>query len=183
MKFCSECGQQVTHKVPELDDRKRYVCDSCGVIHYQNPKVIVGSLPVWQDQVLLCRRAIEPRYGYWTLPAGFMENGETTLEGAIRETQEEAGALLKDGTLYRLFDIPMINQVYLFYLAELQTPGMDPGIESLEVRMFDEADIPWDELAFPVMNDVLKEFFDDRRKNQYPVRTGLPSFRLKPAAS
>lgn len=177
MKYCSECGHKVTHRIPEMDDRLRFVCDHCGIIHYQNPKLVVGTVPVWEGKVLLCTRAIEPQYGLWTLPAGFLENGETTLAGAERETYEEAGALVKNSRLYRLFDIPFIDQVYLFYLADLSEKRFSPGCESLEVQLFEESEIPWQELAFPVIHDVLKEYFSDREKGVFPVRTGLPVYR------
>ena len=171
MKYCSHCGETVNKRIPEGDDRLRYICDGCNTIHYQNPRIIVGVLPSADQQVLLCRRAIEPRKGFWTLPAGFMENGETTREGAVRETWEEAQAKVSDETLYRMFDLPYINQVYIFYRANLdQQQGFAAGIESLEVALFDEADIPWDELAFPVVADTLKEYFQDRREGHYPVR-------------
>lgn len=179
LKFCSDCGARVTHKIPEADDRLRFVCDHCGIIHYQNPKIVVGSLPVWEDKVLLCKRAIEPQYGLWTLPAGFMENGESTLDGAERETFEEAGAKFKNPVFYRLFDIPFIDQVYLFYRAELTVPEFSPGIESLEVRLFTEQEIPWSDLAFPVIHDVLQEYFADRKTGIFPVRSGLPTYRAK----
>lgn len=179
LKYCSDCGAKVTHRIPEADDRLRFVCDHCGIIHYQNPKIVVGSLPVWEDKVLLCKRAIEPQYGLWTLPAGFMENGESTLAGAERETFEEAGATFKNPHLYRLFDIPFINQVYLFYRAELVAPEFSPGVESLETRLFAEQEIPWEELAFPVIHDVLQEFFADRETGEFPVRAGLPTYRAK----
>lgn len=179
MRFCSECGARVTQRIPEADDRLRYVCDHCGTIHYQNPKIVVGTLPVWEDKVLLCKRAIEPQYGLWTLPAGFMENGESTLAGAERETFEEAGATFANAHLYRLFDIPFINQVYLFYRVDMTSPEFSPGIESLEAGLFSEKEIPWDELAFPVIHDVLEEYFADRECGVFPVRTGLPTYRAK----
>lgn len=170
MKYCSECGHTVSQKIPEGDDRLRYVCDNCGAIHYQNPRLIVGTLPVYGDQVLLCRRAIEPRKGFWTLPAGFMENGETTVEGAVRESWEEARAKLSNEKLYRLFDLSYIDQVYMFYLADLVDGEFSAGPESLDVKLFNEADIPWDEIAFGVVVDTLKEFFADRKKGLFPVR-------------
>lgn len=159
-----------------MDDRLRYVCESCHTIHYQNPNVIVGCLATWQGKILLCKRAIEPRIGKWTLPAGFMENGETTLEGAQRETLEEAGASFSEAKLYREFDIPSINQIYLFYLAELDSGKCQAGIESLEVGLFDEKDIPWGELAFPVMSDILKEYLVDQTNKNFPVRFGEPNY-------
>lgn len=169
MKFCSECGQSVSKKIPEGDDRPRYVCDSCDTIHYHNPRVIVGTIPVVGDKVLLCRRAIEPRKGFWTVPAGFMENGETIQQGAERETWEEAGAKVTNARLYRLFDLPYINQVYLFYLGDLDG-GYSAGPESLEVELFDQQEIPWDEIAFPVVTEALVEFFADIRSGEFPVR-------------
>lgn len=171
MKYCSDCGQTVSKLIPEGDDRLRYVCSNCSAIHYQNPRTIVGTVPLLGDRVLLCRRAIEPRKGFWTLPAGFMENGETSLEGALRETWEEARAKLLNPSLYRVFDLPYINQLYLFYQGELSAAdGFDIGPESLEVRLFAEDEIPWDEIAFQVVIDTLKLLFDDQRKSNFPVR-------------
>lgn len=131
MKFCSVCGHEVIARIPPGDNRERFVCDQCGTIHYQNPRNVVGTVPVWGEQVLLCRRAIEPRYGYWTLPAGFMEMGETTAEAAARETLEEAGARVEVQTLFTLLNVPQVHQVHLFYLARLVDPGFEAGEESL----------------------------------------------------
>ncbi len=168
MKFCSECAHPVGLQIPEGDNRPRYVCQQCTTIHYQNPKLVVGSIPVWEaegkPQVLLCRRAIEPRYGYWTLPAGFMENSETTGEAALRETEEEAGADIELGELFTLLNVAQVHQVHLFYLARLRNLDFAPGIESLDVRMFAEHEIPWDELAFPTIRATLELFFADRVK-------------------
>ncbi len=172
MKFCSVCGHEVIARIPPGDNRERFVCDQCGTIHYQNPRNVVGTVPVWGEQVLLCRRAIEPRYGYWTLPAGFMEMGETTAEAAARETLEEAGARVEVQTLFTLLNVPQVHQVHLFYLARLVDPGFEAGEESLEVRLFDEADIPWDEIAFPTVSQTLRFFFADRATGDYGVHTG-----------
>jgi ADP-ribose pyrophosphatase YjhB (NUDIX family) len=168
MKFCSECAHPVALAIPEGDNRPRYVCAQCATIHYENPKMVVGSLPVWESdgelKVLLCKRAIEPRLGYWTLPAGFMENNETTAEAAIRETEEEAGANIELGSLYSLLNVAHVHQVHLFYLARLRDLDYAAGIESLEVRMFSEREIPWDDLAFPTIRKTLELFFADRVK-------------------
>ena len=170
MKFCSECGQGVTARVPDGDTRSRFVCDHCQTIHYQNPRIVAGCLAVHGQQVLLCRRAIEPRSGFWTLPAGFMENGETTEEAALRETWEEARARLQQQDLYMLFNLPHINQVYMFFRGELADLEFSAGEESLEVRLFHEHEIPWDELAFPTVGKTLKQYFLDRQEQAFPVR-------------
>jgi ADP-ribose pyrophosphatase YjhB (NUDIX family) len=160
----------VEQRIPPGDDRLRFVCVHCQVVHYQNPRLIVGCLPVHGERVLLCRRAIEPRKGFWTLPAGFMENGETTLDGALRETWEEARARVAGPELYRIFDLPYINQVYMFYRADLLDGTFGVGPESLEAELFLEHEIPWRELAFPVVVETLREFFADRQRGIYPVR-------------
>lgn len=172
MNFCSLCGAPVTQQVPPQDNRKRYVCMACGEIHYQNPKLIVGSIPEWQDQILLCRRAIEPRYGLWTLPAGFMENGETTTEAAARETLEEANAKVRIGELYSLHNLPYINQVHLLFRASLVDLNFSPGIESLEVQLFKEQDIPWDNLAFRPVKFTLQHYFADKQRGNFVFRIG-----------
>ncbi|AOI70282.1 NUDIX hydrolase [Burkholderia ubonensis] len=172
MKFCSVCGHEVIARIPPGDNRERFVCDQCGTIHYQNPRNVVGTVPVWGEQVLLCRRAIEPRYGFWTLPAGFMEMGETTAEAAARETLEEAGARVEVQNLFTLLNVPHVHQVHLFYLARLVDPAFEAGEESLEVKLFDEADIPWDEIAFPTVSQTLRFFFADRAAGDYGVHTG-----------
>lgn len=165
MKFCSECAHTVDLLIPAGDNRPRYVCSQCGTIHYQNPKMVVGSIPIWQrdgeTRVLLCRRAIEPRYGFWTLPAGFMENDETTSAGALRETVEEAGANIELHELFSLLNVPRVHQVHLFYRARLRDLNYAAGSESLEVRMFTEAEIPWNEIAFPTVSHTLKFYFSD----------------------
>lgn len=169
MKYCSTCGAPVSHRIPSGDNRHRYVCDACGAIHYENPRMVVGCLPYWDDKVLLCRRAIEPRYGLWTLPAGFMENGETTAEGAVRETLEEAGARVAIDDLYALINVPDIDQVYLLFRARLLDLDFAPGEESLEVALFDEAAIPWDRLAFRTVRETLAHYFADRRAGRFPL--------------
>ncbi len=172
MKYCSQCGALVSHRIPSGDNRHRYVCDACGTIHYENPRMVVGCLPYWGDKVLLCRRAIEPRYGLWTLPAGFMENGETTAEGALRETLEEAGARVEIDDLYTLINVPDIDQVYLLFRARLLDLDFAAGEESLEVALFDEASIPWDQIAFRTVKKTLEHYFDDRRAGRYPLHFG-----------
>ena len=172
MNFCSECGSAVALRVPDGDHLPRHVCPDCGTIHYQNPKMVVGCIPEWEDKVLLCRRAIEPKYGLWTLPAGFMENGETTLEGAARETWEEAGARIETGGLYTLYNLPHINQVYLMFRARLLDLDFQPGIESLEVRLFTEAEIPWDDIAFRTVRATLEQYFSDRRGGSFEFHFG-----------
>ncbi len=167
MKFCSNCGAPVERRVPPGDTLPRWVCDACGEIHYQNPKLVVGSLPHWEDKVLLCRRAIEPRYGYWTLPAGFMENDETAGEGALRETLEEAGAHVELLEPYTLLSVPAVNQVHLFYRARLLDLEFKPGEESLEVALFDEAKLPWKEIAFRTVGITLRHWFADRRSGRF----------------
>lgn len=169
MKFCSDCGSEVQRLIPAGDDRERYVCVSCEVIHYQNPRIITGCLPLHEDKVLLCKRAIEPRLGYWTLPAGFMENSETTEEGALRESWEEAKATIDSHGLYTLFNLPHINQVYFFYRGSLANLEFGAGQESLEVELFEEKDIPWNELAFPVIRKTLEHYFHDRKVGNFPL--------------
>ncbi len=177
MKFCSECGAPVELRLPPDDNRERHVCTVCTTIHYQNPKMIVGAIPEWEDgRILLCRRAIEPRHGLWTLPAGFMENGETTPEAAARETLEEANAQVQIGDLYSMYNIPHINQVYLLFRARLLNLDFSPGVESLEVALFDEQDIPWDTLAFRAVSLTLKDYYADRQTGRFPLHIGdLPA--------
>lgn len=169
MNYCSECGAPVALKIPPGDDRLRHVCDACGTVHYQNPKIIAGALPVWGDQVLLCRRAIAPRYGLWTLPAGFMENGETTEQAAAREAHEEANARLRDLHLYTVISIPYVSQVYMIYRCELEADDFSPGVESLETRLFHEHEVPWEALAFHSVYKTLECFFSDRQRGEFPV--------------
>ena len=171
MKHCSDCGSTVSLKIPPGDSRERHVCDDCGAIHYINPRIIAGTLPVYQNKVLLCRRAIEPRKGYWTLPAGFMENGESVEQGAARESWEEARLNLHALELYQVFSLPHINQVYFFYRAEIRDLDFGPGPESLEVELYHLDDIPWDQLAFPVVDTTLRHYISDRENGLFPVRS------------
>ena len=171
MKFCSDCGGEISSKVPAGDNRERFVCEACDAIHYINPRIVAGCLPVWEDRVLLCRRANKPRAGYWTLPAGFLENNETITAGAIRETAEEANAQVGNLDLYTIFSLPHISQIYLFYRAEMTNAEFSPGFESLEVALFEETEIPWEELAFPAIRQTLEHFFADRPSGVYPVRS------------
>lgn len=168
MNFCSHCGKSVRFAIPEGDDRPRYLCDACGTIHYQNPRIVAGTLPVHEGRVLLCRRAIAPRHGYWTLPAGFMENAETTLEAAARETREEACAEVQLHNLYTLINLPHIDQVYMIFRADL-VGDFAAGPESLEVAMFAEHEIPWDALAFPTIERTLRHYFSDRQQGKFPL--------------
>lgn len=170
MNFCSHCGAAVGLRIPAGDTLPRYVCERCGTIHYQNPKIVAGCIAQWGDQVLLCKRAIEPRYGLWTLPAGFMENGETTLEAAARETWEEAQAKVEQLVLYGLFNLPHINQVYIMFRGQLVGGKAQPGAESLEIGLFREEEIPWEQIAFPVVLESLAQYFADRRAGEFPTR-------------
>jgi ADP-ribose pyrophosphatase YjhB (NUDIX family) len=172
MKFCPACGAEVERKVPDGDTLPRHVCTRCGAIHYQNPKLVIGSIPVWQEQFLLCKRAIEPRYGKWTLPAGFMENDETVAQAALRETLEEANARVELGDLFSMLSVPHINQVHLFYQARLLDLDFHPGAESLVVELFDAASIPWDELAFRTVSQTLRFFLQDRSAGTMRLHCG-----------
>ncbi len=169
MKYCSNCGEKVTEIIPQGDDRLRHVCEACKTVHYQNPKIVAGCIPVWENRLLLCRRAIEPRHGLWTLPAGFMENGESTEQAASRETREEACATVENMRLYGVFSIPHINQVYMMFRADMRNGEYQPGRESLDVQLYEKAQIPWSELAFPVVKLTLEHYFTDMEKNHFPV--------------
>ncbi len=181
MNFCSDCGQPVSLAIPPDDNRLRHVCAHCGSIHYQNPKMVIGSIPLWEEdgRVLLCRRAIEPRHGYWTLPAGFMENSETTEEAALRETLEEAGARVELQGLFTLLNVPHVHQVHLFYRARLLDLDYVAGTESLECRLFSELEIPWDELAFPTVSHTLKLFFADHASHREGKAFGFHSLDIR----
>jgi ADP-ribose pyrophosphatase YjhB (NUDIX family) len=167
MKFCSNCASPVARRVPPGDNLPRWVCDHCGEIHYQNPRMVVGAIPEHEGRLLLCRRAIEPRYGYWTLPAGFMENDETTAQAAIRETLEEAGARIELGEPFSMISVPYVNQVHIFYRARLMDLDFKAGEESLEVALYDEARIPWKEVAFRTVAATLKHWFADRGRGTF----------------
>lgn len=170
MNFCNYCGAKVSIQIPEGDNRPRYVCNNCAVIHYQNPKIVAGCLVVYEDRVLLCKRAIEPRFGLWTLPAGFMENGESTREAARRETLEEACAEVEIQGLYTLTSIKTINQIQMIYRATLNRPEYRAGDETLEARLFREEEVPWKELAFQTITNALEFYFHDRKQQRYPLR-------------
>jgi len=170
MKYCSVCGNQVRIGVPEGDNRQRHICEQCGTIHYHNPKVVAGCIAHWDDKVLLCRRAIEPRHGLWTVPAGFMENGETTYEGAIRETLEEANARVAIDDLYVTVNLPHINQVYMLFRGRLLDLDFSAGEETLEAALMAEKQMPWQQMAFPTVTEALKLYFSDRASGRFPVR-------------
>lgn len=169
INYCSNCGTAVSLRIPAGDRLPRHVCDTCGAIHYRNPRLVVGSLPVWRDKVLLCRRAIDPRHGKWTLPAGFMENGETVADAARRETSEEANARIDLEEMFTLIAVPHISQVHVVYRARLLDLDFSPGEESLEVRLFAEDEIPWDEIAFRTVKETLERYFADRRAGHYTI--------------
>lgn len=168
INFCRVCGHAVEHRIPDDgDSRIRAVCPACHSIQYLNPLNVVGTIPVWEGKVLLCKRNIEPRMGKWTLPAGFMELDETTTQGAARETDEEAGVQIDMGALFSIISLPRVGQVHLFYRADMRSPDMHPGPETQEARLFAEADIPWSELAFRTTQITLERFFSDRQRGHY----------------
>lgn len=173
MKYCCHCSATVEFIIPEGDSLPRYVCTQCNVIHYQNPKMVVGCIPEWEDKILLCRRAIEPRLGWWTLPAGFMENNETLAQAAARETLEEANARVEIGDLYTIYNLPHISQVYFLFRARLLDLDFKPGIESLDVKLMSEAEIPWEEMAFRVIHDPLKQYFKERSEGKLRFHMGV----------
>jgi ADP-ribose pyrophosphatase YjhB (NUDIX family) len=170
IKHCRQCGTAVVYRIPDDGDTKqRAVCPSCHTIHYENPLTVVGTVPYWGDRVLLCKRNIEPRWGLWTLPAGFMELNETTTEGAARETVEEAGAEFEMQDLFTLVNVSRVGQVHLFYRAQLTSDQFDPGHETIEARLFLESEIPWDEIAFHTTRATLERFFADRSKGRFTM--------------
>ncbi len=177
IKHCRNCGTAVVYRIPDDGDtRERAVCPACDTIHYENPLNVVGTLPVFADKVLLCKRNIEPRRNKWTLPAGFLELGETAAEGALRETDEEAGARIELEGLYTVISVPRVGQVHFFYRARLLSTELAPGPETVEARLFAEHEIPWEEIAFRTVSETLRLYFADRRSSQeaspdsYPVR-------------
>ena len=170
IKYCKQCGTVVLYRLPDDGDTKeRAVCTSCNTVHYENPLNVVGTVPHWGDKVLLCKRNIEPRWGKWTLPAGFMELGETTAQGAARETDEEAGAQFEMQDLLTLINVPRVGQVHLFYRARLLSDAFNPGTETIEARLFAEDEIPWDEIAFRTVKETLERYFSDRRAGRYSI--------------
>jgi ADP-ribose pyrophosphatase YjhB (NUDIX family) len=171
LNYCSACGKPVSHRVPPGDALPRAVCDACGAIHYRNPKLVVGALPEWEGRILLCRRAIEPRHGKWTLPAGFMENHETMAQAAVRETLEEANARIALGEIFTLLSVPHISQVHVIYRATLLDLDFSPGEETLELALFAEHEIPWGEIAFRTIAVTLQHYFADRRAGRFAVHT------------
>ena len=180
MKFCSNCGAPVALRVPPGDTLPRHVCEACQAIHYQNPRMVVGCIPEWQGRILLCRRGIEPRHGLWTVPAGYMENGETAHDGAIRETLEEANARVEIESLYALYNIPHINQVYILFRARLLDDQVRPGAETLEVRLFRLDEIPWDAIAFASVRNTLEHYSKDREQGQFRFHMGTIEPARKP---
>lgn len=170
IKHCKTCGTAIVMRVPDDGDTKeRAVCPACGTVHYENPLVVVGTVPHWGDQVLLCKRNIEPRFGKWTLPAGFLEMHETTAQGAERETDEEAGAQIEMQGLFTVLNVARVGQVHMYYRAKLLSEQFNPGYETIEARLFTEDQIPWDEIAFHTVTETLKHYFADRRREQYAI--------------
>ena len=169
IKFCPSCGAPAEYKIPPGDDRKRYVCTRDGEVCYQNPRVVVGCIAEHEGKILMCRRAIEPRSGFWTLPAGFLELGETAAQAGVRETREEAMAEVEPGTLFSFVNVSHIGQIHMFYRTELTTPHFAAGPESAEVVLMDEAEIPWRQLAFPTVYLTLQHYFADRKAGKFTL--------------
>lgn len=170
IKHCRNCGIAVVYRIPDDGDTKeRAVCPACTTIHYENPLNVVGTVPYWGDKILLCKRNIEPRWGKWTLPAGFLELGETTAQGAARETHEEAGAQIEMEGLFSVINVARVGQVHMFYRARLLSDQFNPGIETIETQLYAEADIPWDEIAFRTVKETLELFFADRKAGRFQI--------------
>jgi len=180
MNYCSHCATPVEHIIPPDDDRPRYVCPGCSRIHYQNPRLVVGCIPIWQDQILMCLRDIEPRSGKWTLPAGYLENGEAVADGAYRETREETGARIEALQPYLLFDIVHINQLYLMFRSQLAEPAFHPTRESVDVRLFAADNIPLEDIAFPVIEKTLRCYLADREAGLFPFQIHPIHTQLQP---
>ena len=172
IKHCRVCGHLVEYRIPADDNRERAVCPACGEIHYENPINVVGTVPVWGEQVLLCRRNIEPRYGLWTLPAGFLELGETVAAGAQRETDEEAGAHFEMQDLFTIYNVVRAGQVHFFYRARLHDTEFNPGPETIEARLFREDEVPWEQVAFRTVRETLRRYFEDRRQGSFSLHVG-----------
>ena len=172
MRFCSQCGATLSVRVPAGDNLPRHVCDACDTIHYLNPKIVAGCILEWQDRILLCRRAIEPRYGLWTLPAGFMENSESAVAAAAREALEEADAVAENLILYGVYSLTHVSQVYLMFRGQLKDGHASPGHESLEVRLCAEDEIPWDQMAFTVVHETLSQYLAERRAGVFQLHLG-----------
>ncbi|MBH44504.1 MAG: NUDIX hydrolase [Gammaproteobacteria bacterium] len=167
--YCTHCGSKVSIRIPEGDNRERAICDACGAIFYENPKIVSGCLLTYKDKILLCKRATEPRCGYWTLPAGFLENNETLEEGALRETFEEAGAKSQDIKLFLICNLPHISQIYIMYHGSLLDGKFSAGVEMEDIKLVTETEIPWDDLAFPVISQTLKCYLEDRKKGNIDI--------------
>jgi len=181
MNFCSACGNPVSQKVPEGDNMLRFVCASCTVIHYHNPKIVAGCIPEWHDRILLCRRAIEPKSGLWTFPAGFMEIGESTEQAAVRETVEEAQAEVDLTGLHSVLSLPHIGQVYLVFVGKMRSERFGAGYESLEARLFHPSEIPWEDIAFTVVKEALRCYVDDLAKGEMRLHVAtIPGSLAKP---
>jgi len=172
VNYCSACGEKVRFIIPDGDNRQRFVCGNCQTIHYENPKIVTGCIAQWQDKILLCKRAIEPRKGLWTLPAGFMENEETMMQGAARETAEEANARVDNLQLFCVYSIAHISQVYTMYLGDLVDGQASAGIESLDVALLGEDEIPWQNIAFQVINETLKRYYQDKKRGKFQTHYG-----------
>ena len=170
IKHCRKCGASVVYRIPDDGDTKqRAICTACATVHYENPLNVVGTIPIWENKVLLCKRNIEPRWGKWTLPAGFMELNETVAEGAARETVEESGAEFELEGLFSLVNVARVGQVHLFYRARLLSDRFNPGFETIEARLFAEDEIPWDEIAFRTVKETLAHYFADRRAGSFSI--------------
>jgi|TARA_X000000368_G_scaffold300769_1_gene239635 ADP-ribose pyrophosphatase YjhB (NUDIX family) len=171
LNYCPNCSAKVSLKIPEGDNRERYVCDSCNTIHYSNPNVVVGTLPAFEDKILLCKRAIEPRVGLWTVPAGFLENGESLLQGAWRETKEETQAEVDMKEILTIFNIPQINQIYVIYRADIEDNSFGPTSESLDVQLFSYDEVPWEELAFPFVPKTINHYYECLKTKKFNLHT------------